>query len=107
MIGDSYGENRVGGIVEIDCSEGIKVVKLISNISILPKNNNILLSKDFLIMDFCVIVIILKRLILMNNFNKLGKSIGHIGNGIIDEDIMYNRWRCEFFKCKLLLNNHT
>lgn len=51
MIGDSYGENRVGGIVEgeIECSEDIKVVKLLSNISILPINNNILLSKDFLI----------------------------------------------------------
>lgn len=51
MIGDSYGKNRVGGIVEIECSKDIKVVKLISNISISPINNNILLSKDFLIME--------------------------------------------------------
>lgn len=50
MIGDSYGENRVEGIVEneIECSENIKVVKLIYNISIFPINN-IFSSKDFLI----------------------------------------------------------
>lgn len=50
MIGDSYGENRVEGIVEseIECSENIKVVKLIYTISIFPINN-IFSSKDFLI----------------------------------------------------------
>lgn len=51
MIGDSYGENRVEGIVEseIECSENIKVVKLIYNISIFPINN-IFSSKDIIVL---------------------------------------------------------
>lgn len=51
MIVDSYGENRVEGIVEseIECSENIKVVKLIYNISIFPINN-IFSSKDIIVL---------------------------------------------------------